>query len=160
MELPYEVPSASVPLHANPVPSMFVPTSQAKPFGQEILKAGKAGSIGSVAIRAETLDNLARVTDLDATDANVNDVIAGVQMVERSLSRELEGAGLTKVGSVDERFDPNEHEAVSTAAAPDEEKVDLVAAVFQVGYRFGGILLRPARVQVYVAPMVDEDAGE
>ena len=108
----------------------------------------------------ETLDNLARVTDLDATDANVNDVIAGVQMVERSLSRELEGAGLTKVGSVDERFDPNEHEAVSTAAAPDEERVDLVAAVFQVGYRFGGILLRPARVQVYVAPMVDEDAGE
>ena len=108
----------------------------------------------------ETLDNLARVTALENTDANVNDVIAGVQMVERSLLRELESAGLTKVGNVDERFDPNDHEAVSTAAAPDEEKVDFIAAVFQVGYRFGGILLRPARVQVYVAPMVDEDAGE
>ena len=108
----------------------------------------------------ETLDNLARVTELDTTEANVNDVIAGVQMVERSLLRELESVCLTKVGGVDERFDPNDHEAVSTAAAPDEEKVDLVAAVFQVGYRFGGILLRPARVQVYVAPMVDEDAAE
>lgn len=108
----------------------------------------------------ETLDNLARVTALDTTEAKVDDVISGVQMVERSLLRELESAGLTRVGSVDERFDPNDHEAVSTAAAPDEEKVDLVAAVFQVGYRFGGILLRPARVQVYVAPMVDEDAGE
>ena len=108
----------------------------------------------------ETLDNLARVTALDTTDANVNDIVAGVQMVERSLLRELESAGLTKVGSIDERFDPNDHEAVSTAAAPDEEKEDLVAAVFQVGYRFGGILLRPARVQVYVAPMVDDDAGE
>jgi molecular chaperone GrpE len=108
----------------------------------------------------ETLDNLARVTALDTTEANVKDVIAGVQMVERSLLRELESAGLTTVGSVDERFDPNDHEAVSTAAAPSEEKLDLVAAVFQVGYRFGGILLRPARVQVYVAPLVDEDAGE
>ena len=108
----------------------------------------------------ETLDNLARVTALDTTEAKVDDVISGVQMVERSLLRELESAGLTRVGSVDERFDPNDHEAVSTAAASDEEKLDLVAAVFQVGYRFGGILLRPARVQVYVAPMVDEDAGE
>jgi molecular chaperone GrpE len=108
----------------------------------------------------ETLDNLARVTALDTTEAKVDDVISGVQMVERSLLRELESAGLTRVGSVDERFDPNDHEAVSTAAAPGEENVDFVAAVFQVGYRFGGILLRPARVQVYVAPMVDEDAGE
>jgi len=108
----------------------------------------------------ETLDNLARVTALDTTDANVNDVIAGVQMVERSLMRELEGAGLTQVGSVDQRFDPNDHEAVSTAVAPEEEKVDLVAAVLQAGYRFGGTLLRPARVQVYVAPLLEEESGE
>jgi molecular chaperone GrpE len=108
----------------------------------------------------ETLDNLARVTALEGTDTSADDVIAGVQMVERGLMRELESAGLVRVGSVDEVFDPNDHEAVSTTAAPDEEKVDLIAAVFQVGYRFGGTLLRPARVQVYVAPMADADAGE
>lgn len=108
----------------------------------------------------ETLDNLARVTALEGTDTSVADVIAGVQMVERGLMRELESAGLVRVGRVDDVFDPNDHEAVSTAAAPDEEKVDLIAAVFQVGYRFGGTLLRPARVQVYVAPMADADAGE
>ncbi len=108
----------------------------------------------------ETLDNLARVTALESTDASVSDVISGVQMVERGLMRELENAGLAKVGNVDERFDPNDHEAVSTAAAPEDGKMDLIAAVFQVGYRFGGTLLRPARVQVYVAPMADDDAGE
>lgn len=107
-----------------------------------------------------TLDNLARVTALDTTDTNLDDVIAGVEMVERSLMRELESAGLAKVGTVDEPFDPNDHEAVSTAPAPDEASVDLVAAVLQVGYRFGGTLLRPARVQVYVAAAADEDAGE
>ena len=105
----------------------------------------------------ETLDNLARVTALDANDANVSDVIAGVQLVERSLLRELESLGLTKVGGVDERFDPHDHEAVSTVTALADDKVDLVAAVFQVGYRLGGTLLRPARVQVYVAPADDED---
>jgi len=108
----------------------------------------------------DTLDNLARVTALDTTDASVSDVIAGVEMVERSLLRELEAVGLAKVGNVGERFDPNDHDAVSTAATEDEEQVDLVAAVFQVGYRFGGILIRPARVQVYVPPLVDEDSGE
>lgn len=108
----------------------------------------------------ETLDNFARVTALEGTDASVHDVVAGVQMVERGLMRELESAGLERIGNVDELFDPNNHEAVSTAAAPDEEKVDLVAAVFQVGYRFGKTLLRPARVQVYVAPLADTDSGE
>ena len=108
----------------------------------------------------ETIDNLARVTALDGTDTSTADVIAGVQMVERGLMRELESLGLARVGAVNELFDPNDHEAVSTAAAPGDEDVDKIAAVFQVGYRFGGTLLRPARVQVYVAPLVDADAGE
>lgn len=104
----------------------------------------------------ETLDNLSRVTALDVSEAKAEDVIEGVQMVERSLMRELEGVGLTQVGFVDERFDPNDHEAVATAHAPDEDKVDLIAAVLQVGYRLGDILLRPARVQVYVTPPQEE----
>jgi molecular chaperone GrpE len=108
----------------------------------------------------ETLDNLARVTALEGTDASVEDVISGVQMVERGLMRELESAGLSMVGNVGELFDPNDHEAVSTAVAPDDEKMDQIAAVLQVGYRFGNTLLRPARVQVYVAPVTDDESGE
>jgi len=108
----------------------------------------------------ETLDNLARVTSLDVADSSVADVISGVEMVERNLMKELEAAGLARVGREGERFDPNDHEAVSTAQAPEPEKEDHVAAVFQVGYRFGGMLLRPARVQVYVAAATDEGASE
>ncbi len=108
----------------------------------------------------ETLDNLARVTAVEGSETSVADVIAGVQMVERGLMRELENAGLVKIGNVDEPFDPNDHEAVSTAIAPDEEKVNLIAAVLQVGYRFGKNLLRPARVQVYVAAPSEADSGE
>ena len=108
----------------------------------------------------ETLDNLARVTALEGAETNVADVIAGVQMVERGLMRELENAGLEKIGKVDDQFDPNDHEAVSTATAPSEDKINSIAAVLQVGYRFGKTLLRPARVQVYVAPPSEADPGE
>ena len=46
-------------------------------------------------------------------------------------------------------FDPVLHEAVSVLPAPAPELDHTVAATFQVGYRFKGSLVRPARVQVY-----------
>ena len=45
--------------------------------------------------------------------------------------------------------DPTDAEAVSVLPAPDPAQDDVVAATFQVGYRFKGNLVRPARVQVY-----------
>ncbi len=98
----------------------------------------------------DSLDDLGRVAHLDPDRTAARDVVAGVELVERKLLKELESAGLVRVGQVGERFDPVSHEAVSTvpAAGPDEDH--LVANVFQPGYRFGGALLRPARVQVRI----------
>jgi molecular chaperone GrpE len=96
----------------------------------------------------DALDDLGRVAHLDPSRTNSQDILVGVEMVERKLLKELEGAGLERVGNVGEPFDPNRHEAVSTVAAPTREQDHTVAAVFQPGYRFGGALLRPARVQV------------
>lgn len=107
----------------------------------------------------EGLDDLDRVSQLDPELATSKDVIDGVELVERKLFRELEMAGLQRVGGEGERFDPNYHEAVAATPAPDEEKEDLIAAVLQVGYRMGDMLLRPARVQVFVAPE-PEQGGE
>jgi molecular chaperone GrpE len=47
-----------------------------------------------------------------------------------------------------ERFDPSRHEALMTAEADAEEEDDSIGEVFQKGYEFRGVLLRPARVQV------------
>jgi molecular chaperone GrpE len=100
----------------------------------------------------ESLDDLSRVAGLDPAKSSVEDVVAGVGLVERKLLRELQNQGLQKIGAAGDPFDPHDHEAVATAPAPAEDKEDHVAAVLQVGYRFGGQLLRPARVQVFVAP--------
>jgi molecular chaperone GrpE len=98
----------------------------------------------------DALDDLGRVAHLDPSRTNSQDILVGVEMVERKFLKELEGAGLERVGNVGEAFDPNRHEAVSTVAAPTREQDHTVSAVFQPGYRFGGALLRPARVQVQI----------
>jgi molecular chaperone GrpE len=69
-------------------------------------------------------------------------------MVERKLWKELGGLGVSRIDQTGVPFDPNQHEAVITAAAPNADADHTVGAILQAGYRFGKTLLRPARVQV------------
>jgi molecular chaperone GrpE len=98
----------------------------------------------------ETLDDLARVAALEASNATVHDVIEGIHMVERKLLQELEQAGFERVGSQGEPFDPNHHEAVATQPATDDAPAGTVGTLVQPGYRLGNVLLRPARVIVTI----------
>ncbi len=98
----------------------------------------------------DALDDLGRVLDVDPAQAKAGDVIKGVELVERKLVRELESAGLERVGEVGEPFDPNHHEAIGSLPAESEDQDHTVGAVLQWGYRFGGALIRPARVQVFM----------
>lgn len=96
----------------------------------------------------DALDDFGRVLDVDPAQARAADVIEGVELVERKLVRELEAAGLERVGEVGASFDPNYHEAIGSMAAESEEQDQTIGAVFQVGYRFGEVLIRPAKVHV------------
>jgi molecular chaperone GrpE len=96
----------------------------------------------------DALDDFGRVLDVDPATASAGDVIKGVELVERKLLRELEIAGLERVGQVGEPFDPNHHEAIGSVPAEFEEQDHTVGTIVQIGYRYGGTLIRPARVQV------------
>lgn len=96
----------------------------------------------------DAIDDLERVADYTTETTTVEALLEGVQMVERKLLRALESAGLELVDARGERFDPEVHEALMTAATEHEHEDDTVGEVFQKGYRFQGHLLRPARVQV------------
>ena len=98
----------------------------------------------------DALDDLGRVLDVDPAQAKAEDVITGVELVERKLVRELESSGLERVGEVGEPFDPNHHEAIGSLPAESEDQDHTVGAVLQLGYKFGGALIRPARVQVFM----------
>lgn len=94
------------------------------------------------------LDDLQRVADYSAESTGLDALLEGVQMVERKLLRALESGGLEVIDAAGQRFDPAEHEALMTVAAESPDQDEVVGDVFQTGYRFKGILLRPARVQV------------
>jgi molecular chaperone GrpE len=96
----------------------------------------------------DSLDDLQRVTSLSPEQSSVAALLEGLRLVEKKLFRALEGAGLETLQPQGEFFDPNGMEALGTVPAEHPEEDDVVAAVFQPGYRFRGVLVRPARVQV------------
>jgi molecular chaperone GrpE len=104
----------------------------------------------------DVLDDLQRVEEYDATTATVESFLEGVNLVERKLHTLLETAGLEVVEVEGELFDPATMEAMATVPTSDPEEDDCVAEVFQKGYRFKDILVRPARV---VVKKHDPEAG-
>ncbi len=113
----------------------------------EMWKRAQADVVSSI---LDALDDFQRVLELDRSTTSAEDVIAGVELVERKLFRELEGAGLERIGQQGEPFDPNLHEAVGAIPAEAEEQDHTVGAILQAGYKFAGALIRPARVQVFM----------
>ncbi len=101
-----------------------------------------------VAKLVDVLDDMDRLVASDAT-TSLPSLREGLSAVDRKLSKELEDAGVERIDPVGSVFDPSLHEAVSTVPAPDKSLHHTVSATFQPGYRFKGVLVRPARVQVY-----------
>ncbi|HJR62876.1 MAG TPA: nucleotide exchange factor GrpE [Gemmatimonadaceae bacterium] len=96
----------------------------------------------------DSLDDLGRVLTLDPEKTDARSVIDGVGLVEKKLLKALASAGLEIVNPVDQAFNPELHEAIATQPALSPEDDNMVAQVYEVGYSFGGQLLRPARVVV------------
>ena len=96
----------------------------------------------------EILDDVDRIVASDpSTPAPA--LLEATLLVDKKLRKELEAAGLERVDPAGQPFDPAWHEAVSVLMPPTPEQDHVVASTFQVGYRFKGNLVRPARVQVY-----------
>jgi len=98
----------------------------------------------------DALDDLGRIAALDPAQTGAQALHEGAGLVERKLLKALEGVGLERVDPAGQAFDPNVHEAVTTMPAPSADADHQVGAVFQLGYRLNGVLLRPARVAVLV----------
>lgn len=96
----------------------------------------------------DVLDDLQRVADL-GTEAKTESVVEGVRLVEKKFRSVLEGAGLDVIEAEERPFDPEVMEALMTVPTADPEEEGRVADVFQRGYRFRDVLVRPARVRVW-----------
>jgi len=101
------------------------------------------------------LDNLQRAievsskidTEDDKIDKNTLDFIEGVKLTEKQLSSINEKFKITKVDSLNNKFDPNMHQAMFEIENDDEEE-GTILQVIQDGFKIEDRLLRPALVGV------------
>jgi molecular chaperone GrpE len=96
----------------------------------------------------DSLDDLDRATSAKTDGVDAKSIVEGIRAIDQKLMRTLADAGLQVLNPIDEPFNPELHEAITTERALSPEDDHLVAQVFQPGYLFQGQLLRPARVVV------------
>lgn len=102
---------------------------------------GKADAISKL---LPVYDNLERALNQPTEDAAYK---KGVEMTMAELEKIFQGLGVTGFGAVGDSFDPNLHNAVMHT---DDESLgeNVIAQVFQKGFRMGESVIRFAMVQV------------
>ena len=96
----------------------------------------------------DVLDNLDRAIAAATPNAESHALLKGVQLVRDQFLAKLQGFGVTRLDPLDQPFDAERHEAVSTAPVTDPARDGRVVAVVREGYAIGDDILRPASVVV------------
>ena len=116
---------------------------------KEKLEASDRGAASLLMRLIDELDDVDRLAATDPATTTYESYRNGFALFQRKLRKELESAGLEWIEPAGELFDPSIHEAVAALAPESPEQDHIVKATFQAGYRYKGMVLRPARVQVY-----------
>lgn len=82
-----------------------------------------------------------------AENDSVKVLVEGVAATERALMQSFEKNGLVKLTPMDEKFDPNYHQAMIEIPTADKPP-GTVVQVMQAGYVLNGRLIRPALVGI------------
>jgi molecular chaperone GrpE len=121
-----------------------------KRMAAEVQAAGVRGKVQMARDVVPVLDDLERALQAAGLDpeGDAEDGLAhGVILVFRGLRDTLVRNGIEAVDPKGDRFDPNQHEALSTMPIEGAE-AGIVVEVMQKGYRYEDQLIRPARVVV------------
>jgi molecular chaperone GrpE len=121
-----------------------------KRMAAEVQAAALRGKVEVARGVVPVLDDLERALQAAGLDpeGDADDPLAhGVLLVFRNLRETLSRSGVEVVDPKGEKFDPNFAEALSTVQVEGTE-AGVVVEVMQKGYRFEGLLIRPAMVVV------------
>ncbi len=122
-----------------------------KRFDREKIDSIKYGSVNFARDILSPGDNLDRalssINDEEKHSQSIKNLIDGLLMVKKELSSALEKNGITKIESINKKFDPNLHQAMMEIES-DELEEGLVVQEIQAGYMMHDRLLRPAMVGV------------
>jgi molecular chaperone GrpE len=107
-------------------------------FARDLLSVGD-----SLSKALEIMDEEARVN----ADESTRNFIEGIELTRRELLNSFQKHGIVEVNPVDEKFDPNFHQAMFEVPGSGKPNGTVVQVV-QTGYKIGERVLRPALVGV------------
>ncbi|MDB5195266.1 MAG: hypothetical protein JWO84_450 [Parcubacteria group bacterium] len=113
-----------------------------KRFEEDKRSAIALGQTKAVLLFMPALDSLARARQSGEA------MPAGFEAIAKQLEEAGKAIGLTPIGIVGEKFDPNLHEALGQDAAASMEDDDTVTAILEPGWKAGEAVIRPAKVRV------------
>ena len=93
------------------------------------------------------IDMLFKVVDYKSENPEVQNYVFGFKMITDQIKAILEKDGLKEIKALNEKFDPNFHQAMSKEKR-DGVEPGIVIEVIQTGYMYKDRLLRPAMVKV------------
>jgi molecular chaperone GrpE len=104
----------------------------------------KAAFVGAL---LPVTENLRRAMEAAESGGSLDALLEGLRGTLSGFESALLSGGVEAITAVGQAFDPELHEAVDVVEV-EPERDGLVTAEYSRGYRMGGQLLRPARVQV------------
>ena len=122
-----------------------------KRLDREKIDSIKYGSVNFARDILSPIDNLERalsaINKEDDHPQSIKNLIEGLLMVKKEILNALEKNGITKIDSVNKKFDPNIHQAMMEI---EDDNLDegVVIQEIQTGYMMHDRLLRPAMVGV------------
>ncbi len=126
-----------------------------KRFVREKIDSIKYGSVNFARDILSPGDNLERallaISEEEEYSQSIKNLIEGLLMVKKELSTALEKNGITKIDSLNKKFDPNIHQAMMEIENNDLDE-GVVIQEIQTGYMMHDRLLRPAMVGVSKKP--------
>ena len=126
-----------------------------KRFDREKIDSIKYGSVNFARDILSPGDNLERalsaINQEEDHPQSIKNLIEGLKMVQKEFSSALEKNGISKINSMNEKFDPNLHQAMMEVERDDLDE-GIVVQEIQIGYMMHDRLLRPAMVGVSKKP--------
>ena len=153
----FEIKKEMTNLINDPIPSLADNDNLRKRHDKEIEDNSKYAIKNLSYSLLNVADNLQRalesIPNSEANDLDNNvikNLIIGIKAVEKELIDSLERHGVTKFDSINQKFNPEIHQAVSKV---HNEKADgTIVEEMQKGFKIGDRLLRPAMVVVSMGP--------
>ena len=126
-----------------------------KRFDREKIDSIKYGSVNFARDILSPGDNLERalsaINQEEDHPQSIKNLIEGLKMVQKEFSSALEKNGISKINSMNEKFDPNLHQAIMEVERDNLDE-GIVVQEIQTGYMMHDRLLRPAMVGVSKKP--------